>query len=197
MKDWVDALDRVIEAFKKGDWPEGLDGLVNLRGVFAVLTQDAYAFARDLLVREISETADNIANEVARQWRAGEFQGDRDSVMQSIEESCDGACTYTQWCQFYLAASRSDNAYLEEHGELPEAANGVMPWEALAVMALRADVIERLRREPGVELDEDPPDVPLVDCGSCGDWKPGKDGICDECREEDADEDDDDEEGDA
>ena len=194
MKDWVDAIDHVIEAFKRGDWPEGLDGLINLRGVFNVLTQDAFSFARDLLAKDVTETVEGIANEVARQWRAGEFNGDRDAVMQSIEESCDAACTYTQKAQFILAIARHDEAYVEEYGELPDCKEGI-PWSALATMALRREVIEQLQREPGVDLDEDPPDDPLVDCGECGDWKPSKDGVCDDCRE-DVEEDDKEEEDD-
>lgn len=197
MKEWADSIDRVIESIKQGDWADALDSLHALRTALESVAQDSYSFGKDLVEKSIMETVSGIVDEVARQWRAGEFNGDREAVMQSIEESCDAACTYTQRAQYILAVSRHDDAYLEEYGELPEAANGSMPWGALAVAALRQDVIKQLGREPGVELDQDPPDVPLVDCGSCGDWKPGKDGVCDDCRDDDADEDDEDEEGDA
>lgn len=178
----------ISAAFKAGDWGLGLTLLGHLQGdVEKPWPDEELDHARRVIEEDYVKTRDRIAGEVAHEWRSGEFQGSRDAVMESIEQSCDAACTYTVTAQLYLTASRNEDAYVEEFGEIP-VSDGDIPWSLLAAWALRADVLDALKRD-GIDVDQRPPDEPQVECSRCDEWKPGEGDVCDDCKEDEEDDD--------
>lgn len=181
-------------AFRAGDWSLGLYLLEMAETSIKQITEESRVNdARNRLRVDYNDTVEGVSNEVAQEWRSGGFQGDRDSMIQSIEESCDARCTYTTDCQQYLMASNNDTAYVDNYGELPSMESG-FPWGALASAAMRQDVFDDLKNRLEIDVDKDPPSEPSVNCETCGEWGEGRDGVCDSCREDEEDEDEDDEE---
>ncbi len=182
------AVLEAIDLLEKGDWGEALTLLAALKAqLLSGAAQDARVnTALSILSQDYYDTIKRIVDEFVREWRAGEFQGSRDSANESLEQACDNACTYTQTAQIYLAMSQEDGAYLEEFGEVPHDGASVR-WSAMAAVALLADV-RRAIKHAGIDTNDDPPENAQVDCTVCLEWSegqavPGEDDVCDACRE--------------
>lgn len=179
----------VIAAFEAGDWGLGLSLLATLKARLALVTDETrLGAAIDVIRDDYHATRDNIVKEFVREWRAGEFNGSREDAFESLEQTCDNACMYTQTSQLYLATSRFDDAYLSEFGELP-IGDGTVQWSAMAAVALKADVLDSLQRED-IDTSEDPPDEATEECKGCDEWKVVKDGFCEDCTDNKKDDDD-------
>lgn len=186
-----------IAAFNKGDWGEALNILAVIKRDVERMDDEAWKkWALLTLDRARAETVERIAKDVGKEWRSGGFNGSREHMIEHIESSCDSACTYIQESQIILLTSQYDSAYLDEYGEMPSMDRG-MPWSALAVAALRADVIAALRDQEDIDVDVDPPREGEIECSICDEWKPGKGEICNDCRDEPEEDEEDDEDDEA
>jgi len=175
-------------AFKTGEWSLGISLLEALVDTIENgIADEEMSNAKEVIERWYRNKVDAIAEGFISDWRDGSFQGSRESAMESLEQSCDTACTYTHDAQLIIVQSRSDSAYVAEFGE-PPVQDGDIQWGAIAMWALREDVLDLLRHKD-IDVNEDPPSEPQVECSECSEWKTGKDGICDDCREEQEDDD--------
>lgn len=180
-------VKEAVAAFETGDWTKGLALLAQLKAQLdlnhPVVFEERVRLAKDILERDYSDTRDRIVAEFVQQWRDGDFHGSRDEAYESLEQSCDNANTYTSDAQINLAMSRNDDAYLTEIGEVP-VRDGSLQWNALAMYALRADVLEALQHED-IDPNEDPPSEATIECDGCDEWKVCKDGRCEDCTADD------------
>lgn len=140
--------------------------------------------AHRVLARDYQEDVSNIAAELLEEWRSGQFDGNSDSFREAIDQSVDGTqrVIYTGKAQECLLFSRNDGQMLEDMGEVTFKDN--IEWSQLAYYAMRQDVIEELEREIE-DLYEDPPVKGSSKCTECEKYKPCKDGVCEDCREDD------------
>lgn len=141
--------------------------------------------ARDLICADYYKDVGSLADALATQWRAGEFDGDRDNFMRVIDETVEGAhrVIYTAESILGLYASDNDDAYFDETGEKTLDCKSGMPWMQLIYYAMRVDVIKRLDYLD-IDVNVDPPREGEIECEECNEWAQGKAGgtVCDDCR---------------
>jgi hypothetical protein len=146
--------------------------------------QEAY----NILEEDYRKDVSGVASDLVESWRSGEYDGDRDAFYQSIDESVEGTqrVIYTFQAQLGLAFSGNDEAMFEELGE--SSMEGA-EWSKLMFWALRADVIEHLQHQ-GIDVNDDPPLAGSSLCQTCKEYKPCKNGECEDCRDPDKEDDD-------
>lgn len=179
------------EALLEGDVGACFEKLAEFLGQKDLLSEDDRLSRAEQLVRDgyYTSVIVRIADDFAKEWRSGAFRGSREAAVESLEQSCDNACTYNHDAHMIIAHSDHRDEYVREHGEAPHSGDDIH-WSAVATMALRADVIDHLRDVDDVDINDVPPIEPIVDCDICGEWKPGEGDVCNDCREGADDEDD-------
>ena len=176
-------VQRAYDALFGGDIGACFEELKRFLGRKGLLTAEDRLGNAERIVKDHYHTNDvtRIADNFAKEWRAGEFRGSREAAVQAIEEACDNACTYYHDACMVIAYSENRNACVQELGEAPH--DGVdIHWTSIATMALRADVIEHLNDVDDIDINNEPPSEPIIDCDACGEWKPGEGDICNDCR---------------
>lgn len=128
---------------------------------------------RDALREDYWNDVRGVASDIASQWKSGDFDGDRDAVIEGIEQACDGhsRVIYTSDAILTLLFSDNDEAYTQISDEIPTQ-GGAVNWSALAHFAFLEDVKEMMSSE-GVDLGEDPPNEGDKLCPKCETYQPG------------------------
>lgn len=69
---------------------------------------------------------------------------DSDQLNEAISDWAESLCTYTYTAQMLLIASKHDDDYVSEYGAEGVVQDGRVNWEALAVVAVEADIRDEL-----------------------------------------------------
>lgn len=181
-------LRKIQKALQHGNAVEALTGLDEF---FAKTPEAKYTeeqrseWARSVLSRDHYNSVRGTAEDLAKRWRAGEFD-DSDDFRTSIQQDCDGhqCVIYTQQAILTLAFSDNDGRYIEDFGEAP-VEGGCINWSALAYSAFEGDVLKQLD-VLGIDPNEDPPKPGQALCSACDTYQDKEDfneeDECDSCQ---------------
>jgi uncharacterized protein YheU (UPF0270 family) len=108
--------------------------------------------AKRILRADYWHDIDDIIDDLMSEIKVKEVT-DYDAAIEYLDQSIDGhqRCIYTGQAMDTLLWSDNHNAHLDDFGPDYVADTDGIKWEAMAYSALRADVLETLRRK-GIDL---------------------------------------------
>ena len=173
MADQIDLtlVRRADEALRAGNFHAALTYLRDflIAGPPVLTDGDILERARDTMRRGYIASVESAAKNIFDNYCRGEYDGNREAMVEAIDSVADGYVTYTSTAQECLLFSNNDSAGPEELGSDGFDWKSGIPWSQLAYFAFRADVRKELE-DNGIDLNKNPPEQgeTVVKCDQCG-----------------------------
>ena len=169
-------VKQALEALRQGSPYAALECLDSFVGQHAFEMSDeailnaAWHLEKEKYQKDVDDAADTVFSD----WKEGNFDSS-DDLAKTLDDQA-GMSSYSD-AQRTLLHSGNAEAAMEEHGDFDW--RNDIPWCALAFYAFRADVIDVLQSDKGININDTPPKEPSEKCDCCDKWKP-KEGFKDE-----------------